>query len=83
MHRVDLVYHTRLAVNPRIPEFSIKLEKCLWHLKELHKPEKSFTKTGSRSGAATDEENVKPADQHEPPSGLYITLQYWPLVVTY
>ncbi|XP_029703067.1 LIM and calponin homology domains-containing protein 1-like isoform X2 [Takifugu rubripes] len=35
---------------------------------ELHKPQESFTKTRSSSGAATKEENVKLADRHAPPS---------------
>lgn len=71
-----------LGFNPLIAWFSIKLDECLWHLKELHKPEESFTTTGSRPGAATQEENVNPADQYAPPSGLDKTLLYWHLVVT-
>lgn len=57
------------ALIPELLSSGIKLDSCLWHLKELHKPEESFPKTGSKSGAATEEGNVKPADRYAPPSG--------------
>lgn len=71
-----------LGFNSITASFIVKLDECLWHLKELHKPEESFPKTGSRSAAAAEKENVQPADQHAPPPGLHKTLLYWHLVVT-